>query len=160
MSSVSTVKKIDLKKAEVHSLILLNRMISGSDMQFLASEFDFTGGMVDFFSGNYRNLGIVFRLATINPEASGSRDPFLRRVFPRMEQNSKFDNAFLSRDCAKLLLVTNKRLLKLDMERANEKILDANFMIEHMNEKTENREEASGEEPRQGMFRRMIEALR
>ncbi|MBI2138845.1 hypothetical protein HYU13_04605 [Candidatus Woesearchaeota archaeon] len=158
MEEVSTVRKLDLKKPDVYSLILLNKMISANDMQFLGIEFGFSGEMIEFFSSNYRTLGIVFKLSPLITESTKSWDPFLKQAFPPQGNFSRFANAFLSKDCTKLLLVTNKRLLKLDLERANEKLMDANFMIEHYNDRLSAAEEQQGA-PRKGILQKVMQTL-
>ena len=132
---ISTIKSLALKKTDVYSMYVLNRMMVDSDRRFLADEFKFTPEMAQQFVARYRTIGLVFRLHAVQLDASKDWKHFLKKVFKHSSLPSKFDNVYLNEKGDKLMLVTNKRLLKIDLKHINEQILDVNFRIENCNER-------------------------
>ncbi|MDA1196772.1 MAG: hypothetical protein O2779_02305 [Nanoarchaeota archaeon] len=116
-------------------MYVFNRMLHDTDKKFLAEEFSFTEQMAQHFVSNYRTIGLVFRLHAVQLDASRDWRPFLKKVFKHSTMPSKFDTIFIGAKDDKLMLVTNKRLLKIDIKHINEQILDVNFRIESCNER-------------------------
>ncbi len=158
---VSTIKKVDFKKEEIFSFVVLNRL-SPHDQLFLEEEFGLLKEKVDFFVSNYRHIGLVFSLLPIQPEYAKDWAEPLIKGFRDTDELSKFQNVFVSRDALKLLLVTNKRMLKVDLGHINETLMDVNMRIEHTNDKVarEFRHLAEVEKSQKGIFGRMMGALR
>lgn len=158
---VSTIKKIDFKREEIFSFVVLNRL-SPHDQLFLEGEFGLSKEKVDFFVSNYRHIGLVFKLVPIQPEYARDWAEPLIRGFKDTDELSKFQNVFVARDAAKILLVTNKRMLKVDLDTINETLMDVNMRIEHTNDKVEKefRHLADVEKSQKGIFGRMMEALK
>ena len=158
---VSTIKKIDFKKEEIFSFVVLNRL-SPHDQLFLEEEFGLSKEKIDFFVSNYRHIGLVFKLVPIQAEYAKDWAEPLIRGFRDTNEMSKFQNVFVARDAAKMLLVTNKRMLRVDLDTINETLMDVNMRIEHTNDKVakEFRHLAEVERSQRGIFGRMMEALK
>ncbi|MEA2037173.1 MAG: hypothetical protein U9O94_06685 [Nanoarchaeota archaeon] len=131
---VSTIKKIDLKKEDVHSMIMLDRSLSGADLSFLEKEFDFYQEDVNRFLSNYKSLAVVFNLSSIQEEFLTDWKLFIQKTIKRND-TGRFHNIFVNKKYDQVLLITNKRLLKVDLNILNEKIEDMNYRIESYNEK-------------------------
>ncbi|GAF89343.1 unnamed protein product, partial [marine sediment metagenome] len=54
---ISTIKKLELKKEDIQSMIIFDRGLSGSDLNFLEEEFDFYKEDINNFVASYKNLG-------------------------------------------------------------------------------------------------------
>jgi len=160
---ISTIKKLDLKKEDIESMIMFNRALDGKDSNFLEEEFDFYKEDIDKFAANYKNIGVVFRLRAIKEELLKDWKMFIQRVIKKSYDFDRFNNVFVNKKYDKILLVTNKRLLKVDLKKLNEKIEEINYRIESYDEKIleemEDLAEATKEEHK-GIFKRVIEVLR
>jgi len=160
---ISTVRKLELKKDNVLSMIMFNRDLSGTDLKFLEEEFDFYKEDINNFVANYKNIGVVFKLTAVNEELVKDWKMFLQRVIKKAYDFDKFHNLFLNKKCDKVLLVSNKRLLNVDLKKLNEKIEEINFRIENYDEKvTEEMEdlaEATKDEHK-GIFGRIVGVLK
>lgn len=160
---ISTIKKLDLKKDDVISMILFDMGLSGNDLKFLEDEFDFYKEDMDKFVANYKNVGVVFKLRPIQEGFVKDWKMFLQRIVKKSYDFDRFNNVFVNKNYDKMLLVTNKRLLKVDLKKLNEKIEEMNYRIESYNEKVldemEDLAEATKEEHR-GIFGRVMEVLK
>lgn len=160
---ISTIKKLELKKGDLHSMILFDRGLNTNDLKFLEDEFGFYKEDIDSFVSNYKNTGVVFELKAIKDEFSKDWAPFIRSAIKKSHGFDKFNNIFVSKGCDKVLLVTNKRLLKIDLSKLNEKIEEINYRIENYNEKAFEEMKTLAEttkEEHKGIFSKIIEVLR
>lgn len=160
---ISTIKKLALKKEDIQSMIMLDIGLNGSDLKFLEDEFDFYKEDIDKFIANYKNLGVVFRLRPIIEEFVKDWKMFIQRVIKKSFEFDKFNNVFVNKGYDKILLISNKRLLKVDLKKLNEKIEEINYRIESYNEKVleemEGLIEATKEEHK-GIFSRIVDVLK
>lgn len=160
---ISTIKKLELRKDDMQSMVMFDSNLNASDLKFLEDEFDFYKEDIDNFAANYKNIGIVFKLTPIKEELLKDWKMFLTRVIKKSYDFDKFYNIFLNKSYDKILLVTNKRLLKVDLKKLNEKIEDANYRIESYNgkvlEEMEDLAEVTKEEHK-GIFSRVMEVLK
>jgi len=160
---ISTIKKLDLKKDDIQSMIMFDRGLGGNDLKFLEEEFDFYKEDIDNFAANYKNIGVVFKLTALKEEFLRDWGEFMRKVIKKSAEFDKFHNIFLSKKDDKVLLVTNKRLLKIDLKKLNEKIEEINYRIESYDEKAfeemEDLAETTKEEHR-GIFSKVMEVLK
>ena len=160
---ISTIKKLELRKDDMQSMVMFDGDLNASDLKFLEDEFDFYKEDIENFAANYKNIGIVFKLAPIKEELLKDWKMFLTRVIKKSYDFDKFYNIFLNKKYDKILLVTNKRLLKVDLKKLNEKIEDANYRIESYNgkvlEEMEDLAEVTKEEHK-GIFSRVMEVLK
>lgn len=160
---ISTIKRLELKKDDIQSMIMFDKSLGGNDLNFLEEEFDFYKEDIDKFTANYKNIGIVFKLSAINEGFLRDWGEFMKKVIKRSYDFDRFRNIFLSKKCDKVLLVTNKRLLKMDLKKLNEKIEGINYRIENYDEKVleemKDLAEATKEEHK-GIFSRVMEVLR
>ena len=160
---ISTIKKVDLKKEDIQSMVMFDKGLGGNDLKFLEEEFDFYKEDIDNFSANYKNIGVVFKLTALKEGFLTDWGGFMRKVIKKSAEFDKFHNIFLSKKYDMMLLVTNKRLLNIDLKKLNEKIEDINYRIEHYDEKVfeemEDLAEATKEEHK-GIFSRVMEVLK
>ncbi len=132
---ISSIKKLGLKKEDMQSIIMFDKGLSGSDLKFLEDEFDFYREDIDKFGANYKNLALVFKLMPANKELLTDWKEFIQKVIKRSYDSDKFENVFLNKAYDKILLVTNKRLVEVDLGKLNEKIEEINYRIESYDEK-------------------------
>ena len=62
---VSTIKKVELKKGDMHGIIMLNSNLSGTDLKFLEDEFEIYKEDIDWGVTNYKDIGIVLSLTQL-----------------------------------------------------------------------------------------------
>ncbi len=132
---ISTIRKLNLKKEDIMSMIMFDRDMMGADLKFLEEEFDFYKEDIDNFAASYKNLGLVFMLKPINEDLLKDWKMFIQRVIKKSADFDKFNNIFASKNYDKILLVTNKRLLDVDLRKLNEKIEEINYRIESFDDK-------------------------
>ena len=158
---ISTIKKVELKKEDMQSMIMFDSKLSVNDLKFLEDEFDFYKEDMDKFAANYKNLGIVFKLTPIQKEFLADWKIFLQKVIKKSFEFDKFNHIFVNKTYDKILLVTNKRLLKVDLSKLNEKIEDINYRIENFDEKVETEMQGLSEATKnKGFFSRLVEVLK
>ncbi len=160
---ISTIKKLELKKEDIQSMIMFDRGLNATDLKFLEDEFDFYKEDINNFVASYKNLGVVFKLTPINDELQKDWKMFLQRVVKKSYDFDKFHNIFVNKEYDKILLVTNKRLLKVDLKNLNAKIEDIDYRIESYDEKVaeemQDLAEATKDEHK-GIFSRVMEVLK
>ena len=160
---ISTIKKVELKKDNMLSMVMFDRGLKGEDLKFLEDEFDFYKEDIDKFTASYKNIGVVFKLKAINEDMLKDWKMFVQRVIKKSVEFDKFHNIFVSKAYDKVLVVTNKRLLKVDIKKLNEKIENINYRIESYDEKAleemKDVAEATKDEHK-GIFSKLIEVFR
>ena len=132
---ISTIKKLDLKKEDIQSMIMFDRGLDGKDLKFLEDEFDFYKEDINNFAANYKNIGVVFKLTPIKEGMLKDWKMFMQRVIKKSYEFDRFNNVFVNKSYDKILLVSNKRLLGVDLKKLNEKIEEINYRVEHYDEK-------------------------
>jgi len=160
---ISAIKKLELKKEDMQSMIMFNRDLNAGDLKFLDDEFDFYKEDIDNFTVNYKNIGIVFKLTAMKEEFLKDWGMFIKRLIKKSYEFDKFNNIFANKKYDKLLLVTNKRLLKVDLKKLNEKIEDINYRVNSYNDKVLEEMEDLAEvtkEEHKGIFSRVMEVLK
>ena len=159
---ISTIKKVELKKEGMHSMIMLDGNLRGTDLKFLEDEFELYKEDIDRLVSKYKNIGIVFGLAQIQEGYLKDWKTFIREVIRHSEEMDKFRNILVNKSGDKLLLITNKRLIQMDLNNLNEKIENVNYRIEDYNEKLDIDRKESDRELRgnKSIFSRIIEVLR
>jgi len=160
---ISTIKKIELKKENIISMIMFDKSLGGTDLKFLEEEFDIYKDEIEKFAECYKNIGIVLNLTPINEELLKDWKIFIRKVIKKSYEFDKFNNIRVGKNYDKILLITNKRLLKVDLSKLNEKIEEINYRIESYDERieAEMKELAkTAKEEHKGIFGRLIEALK
>lgn len=156
---ISTIRKVELKKEDMLSMVMFDRGMTATDLKFLEEEFDFYKGDADKFTASYKNVGVVFGLKAVNDEMVKDWKLFILKIIQKTADFDKFHNIFVSKGYDKVLLVTNKRLLKIDLKKLNEKIEDINFRIESYDEKITNDMEDVTAIKEKGIFGKIIEVL-
>jgi len=159
---ISTIKKLELKKEDMLSMVMFDRGMTASDLKFLEEEFDFYKADADKFTSSYKNVGVVFGLKAVNDEMLKDWKLFVQKIIKKTADFDKFHNIFVSKEYDKVLLVTNKRLLNVDLKKLNEKIEDINFRIERYDEKVMDEMEELATVTKgghKGIFGKIIEVL-
>ena len=134
MVKTSLIKEINKDSIEQ---IILFKHVNRDDGDFLKQNFDFDNKQIKQFSEGYRDIGLIIEL---KKEAAGLNfdwSPFINRVVIKNDIINKLDNVFVNQDFNKVLLLTTKRLLKIDLNKLNEKIGLINDAIHHYNVKVE-----------------------
>ncbi|MFH2028773.1 MAG: hypothetical protein ABIJ08_06550 [Nanoarchaeota archaeon] len=135
MVKTSLIKKVD--KESIEKIIFFTKNLPNEDFQFLKSEFDFNSNNVNYILGGHRNIGLVFNLNQKSDGLNFDWSPFINRVIIKNDIVNKLDNVFINKEYNKILLMTTKRLLKIDLDRLNEKIDLINTAIDRYNLKIE-----------------------
>ena len=159
---ISTIKKVEFKKEDMHSMIMLDGKLTGTDLKFLEDEFEIYREDIDRLVSRYKNIGIAFNLAQIQESYLKDWKTFVREVIRHSEEMNRFRNIIINKKGDKLLLITNKRLFQMDIQNLNDKIEDVNYLIEDYNEKIEMEKQESGNELKgnKNIFSRIIEVLK
>jgi len=134
MVETSLIKEIN--KDSIDQIILFKH-ISKSDDELLKENFDFDGKQIRLIGQGYRDIGLVIELKKQTEGLSFDWSPFINRVIIKNDIINKLDNVFVNKDFNKMLLLTTKRLLKIDLKKLNEKIGVINDAIHHYNVKVE-----------------------
>lgn len=130
---VSRIAGIDPTNKNIAKIIVFDEGMSNKDFSILVNEFDYGKEMVDKSISIYRNVGLVLSLVK-KDEGLAEWKTYLDRFFPKKNVITKLDNVFLSKSYDKLLLVTNRRLVTVDVKKINEKIRKINYEIETYND--------------------------
>jgi tRNA U34 5-carboxymethylaminomethyl modifying GTPase MnmE/TrmE len=133
MEIISRISEIDPTNKNIAKIIVFDEGMSNKDFSVLVNEFDYGKEMVDKSVGIYRNVGIVLSLAK-KDEGLAEWKTYLDRFFPKKKVVTKLDNVFLSKNYDKLLLITNRRLVTVDVKKINEKIRKMNYEIDVYND--------------------------
>jgi len=152
---VSKITKVDASNKNITKIVVFDKTMKDSDLRMLIDEFDYGKELVDKSVGIYRNVALVTKLVKKNEDLSTEWKSFLERYFPKKSVVSKLDNIFLSKNHDKILLITNRRLVTVDIKKLNEKITRINGDIQYYNESLE--EEMK--EPEKITFRDVIKGI-
>jgi len=134
MVETSLIKEINKESIEE---IILFKHLSKDDINFLKQEFDFNNKDIDRIVEGYRDIGLVVELKKEDSVLSFDWSSFINRVIIKNDIINKLDNVFVNKDFNKILLLTTKRLLKIDLKKLNEKIQLINDAIHRYNVKIE-----------------------
>jgi len=135
MVKTSLIKKVN--KDSIDKIILFNKMLNNNETEELKQDFDFNSRDIKNILEGYRNIGLLLNLTKEQNGWNFDWSPFINRVIIKNDIINKLDNVFVSKDFNKILLLTTKRLLKIDIEKLNEKIELINGAIHHYNKKVE-----------------------
>ena len=135
MVKTSLIKKVD--KNSIEKIVFFNKYINTDDTHYLKKEFDLNSNNIKHILGGHRNIGLVFELRQEDDVLNFDWSDFINRVIIKNDVASKFDNVYVGKECNKVLLLTTKRLLKIDLGKLNEKIELINDAIHRYNVKIE-----------------------
>lgn len=138
MVKTSLIKKIDKENID---RIILFKYSTKEDAAFLKKEFDFNNKDIRYISEGYRDIGLIFNLTQENIKLNFDWSNFIRRVIIKNDIINKLDNVFVNLDFNKILLLSTKRLLKIDLRKLNEKVSLINEAINRYNKKVSKEEQ-------------------
>ncbi|HII16758.1 TPA: hypothetical protein HA361_02485 [Candidatus Woesearchaeota archaeon] len=156
---IARITEIEASNKTIERIIAFDHSLSTSDEQVLLQEFDCGKEMIELSLGIYRNVAVIINLFKVEEGRSAEWKAVLDRHFPRRGTLSKLDNTFVSKAYDKLLLITNRRLVSVDIRKINEKIDKINNDIELANREAQKEfavvEEEEFDIPRPGFFSKM-----
>lgn len=126
---ISELNELKLNNEHVEKFILFDGKTDYGDLAFIFNDFGFDKAKFECGIKLYRDLGLVFRMAQHDPEHLDDWSEFISEVIPVKEDFNKLDNIFASKDCKRILMVTNQRLMRHDLARLNRKINEMNIKI-------------------------------
>jgi hypothetical protein len=129
---ISKIQKISPENENIKKVMLFDEKLSDKEKSFLNDEFNVTKEMIEKSMAIYRNVALVVDLKT-NGEGSTNWKVFLEKKFPQKEEFSKLDNVFIGKDFDTILLLTNRRLMMVDIKKTNEKLEMINAEVEIFN---------------------------
>ena len=132
---ISRMKEFHLSNKDIKHLILLNEYMSSKEISMLYNEFDFDKTKIENSIKSYRNIVIIFDLIKEDESFLDDWNLFLSKYYPKKDIISRFDNIIVNKDLTNLLLITNKRLIHIDIKKLNEEISRINKQISLYNEK-------------------------
>ena len=153
---ISRIAEIDASNKNIAKIIVFDKTMKDTDLKMLIEQFDYGQEMVEKSIKLYRNVAIVMALAKKDEPLTTEWKLFLERHFPKKAAASKFDNIFLNKGYDKLLLITNRRLVTVDVKKLNEKITQINYDIAYYNESLE---EETPHEPEKRTFGDVIKGI-
>lgn len=130
---VSRLAEIDASNKNITKIIVFDKSMRDSDIKTLSDEFDYGNEMIDKSTKIYRNVALVMDLVKMDEGLSAEWRLFLEKHFPKREFATKFDNVLYNKSYNKLMLVTNRRLITVDIKKLNEKIMRINNDIAYYN---------------------------
>jgi len=129
---ISKIMEVDAVNKNILKIIAFDNSMPSKDLALIYDEFGYEKRHVDKSISIYRNVGLVLGLAKQDADYSADWHDLLDRYFPK-RPGSKLDNVFVSSDYRKLLLVSNSRLVTVDLKNINEKLAKINTEIELYN---------------------------
>jgi len=135
---VSKIKGVDSINKNISKIIVVNGQTPSKDLAFLHEEFGYDKTTMDRSLKLYRNIALVLDLIKTDTELSNNWMYYLKKHFPSTK--SKLNNILINKDNNKLLLITNRRLVTLDIKRVNEKIVQINSDVDYYNKSLESEE--------------------
>ena len=151
---ISKITEIDPKNGNIKKIIVFDKNVGFDDLMKIYNEFDYDRTKIEKSARIYRDVGLVLELKKSDENLSAEWKEFLKQTFPKRDTPSKLDNVFVSKDYNKLLLITNRRLMMVDLKKVNEKINDINYHITVHNE--EWLEQHPQKEEKKGFFNRIF----
>jgi|TARA_B100001971_G_scaffold210469_1_gene236042 hypothetical protein len=132
---ISKIAEIDPTNSNLTKIIVLDQL-QDKDSSILLNEFSCGKDVINTSVRMYRNIALILNLVKTD-EGLNEWNAFIDRHMPKKEKISKLDNIFVSKNYDKLLLVTNRRLVSVDMKNLNDKIKKINTDIEILNDSVE-----------------------
>ena len=126
---ISKIRELELNKDHVEKFVLFDSKVDYQDIALMYNEFGFDKSKIEGGMKNYRDLAIIFRLSKQDPELLDAWDDYIIEVMPMPREITRLDNILINHDFNKVLLITNKRLMKHDLSRLNKKINEINTKI-------------------------------
>ncbi|MBW2980208.1 hypothetical protein KY360_02210 [Candidatus Woesearchaeota archaeon] len=131
---ISRIKEFSSVNKNIKQVIVFDQTIKDIDVIKLYNDFSLTREKLEQSMGNYRDVGVVIELVKMDEEYNTDWKYYINKFIRPGTEPSKFDNILVSKDQGMLLLLTNRRLLRVDMRRLNENIERINRDITIYNE--------------------------
>jgi len=131
---IGEISKLErISKETIDRVIFFSKYLNPDDLNFLKKEFGFNQNDFNNLLNSYRNIGIVVKLNPISRGLSTNWHDFIDRVITKADALTKLNNVFVSLDYKLILILTNKGLMKIDLDKLNQKINMINDMIARHN---------------------------
>ncbi len=153
---VSKIAEIDASNKNITKIIVFDKTMKDADLKTLIEEFDYGKELVDKSTKIYRSVALIMDLVKMDKDLSAEWQLFLEKYFPKRAVVSKLDNVFVSKNYNKLLLITNRRLVTVDIRKLNEKIMQVNNDIDYYNASLE---KEMPQEPERKTFKDIIKSI-
>ena len=131
---ISRIKDFSSINKNVKQVIMFDQTIRDIDIIKLYNDFGLSREKMEKSMSNYRDVGIILELVKMDEEYNTDWKYYINKFILPGTEPSKFDNILISKDKILLLLLTNRRLLRVDMRRLNNKIEQINRDITIYNE--------------------------
>ena len=131
---ISKIKEISSSNKNISKIIVFDKTARAKDLAILYDDFGCPPEHIEKAKKIYRNVAMILSLKKENDEYAAEWQTFLEKTFPKSQGFSKLENIFVNKDFNKLLLITNRRLVTVDIKRINEKLKNINYQIVIYNE--------------------------
>ena len=131
---VSRIKEFSSINKNIKQVIIFDHTIKDIDIIKLYNDFSLSKDKMEKSMGNYRDVGVILELVKMDEEFKADWDYHIKKFILPGTESSKFDNILVSKDKKRIFLLTNRRLLRVDMRRLNGKIEKINRDITIFNE--------------------------
>lgn len=133
---ISRIKEFSSVNKNVRQVIIFDQTIKDIDIIKLYNDFGLAREKLEKSMSNYRDVGVILELVKMDEEYNTDWKYYIDKFILPCSEPSKFNNILTSKDKNRLLLLTNRRLLRVDMRRLNHKIEQINRDITIYNEPT------------------------
>jgi hypothetical protein len=131
---VSRIKDFSSINKNIKQVVMFDQSIKDIDIIKLYNEFGLTKEKMEKSMNNYRDVGIVIDLLKMDEEYKADWGYYIKKFFLPGSESSKFDNILVSKDQKRILLLTNRRLYRVDLRHLNNKVDQINRDIAIYNE--------------------------
>lgn len=131
---ISRIKDFSSVNKNIRQVVVFDQTIKDIDIIKLYNDFSLDKVSLEKSMSNYRDVGIVLELLKMDEEYNSDWKYYIDKFILPGTEESKFDNILVSKDQKRILLLTNRRLLRVDMRRLNNKLDQINRDIAVYNE--------------------------
>ena len=137
MEKIARILSVGSSNDNIRKIISFDEGFGDKDEFLLLNDFGFGKSQITKSLGMYRNIALIIDLKKSEEEFTAAWDFFLDDAFPVKSVVSKLDNVFVNKEYNRLMVVTNRRLMMLDLKKVNEKLHSINTDIQIYNETRE-----------------------
>ncbi|MFC1705121.1 hypothetical protein ACFLZ6_02225 [Nanoarchaeota archaeon] len=153
---ISRIREFSSINKNIKQVIMFDQSIKDIDIIKLYNDFGLTREKLEQSMGNYRDAGIILELVKVDEDYKADWNYYIKKFILSEDESSKFDNIMVNKQQNMLFLLTNRRLLRVDMRRLNEKIEAINRDIAVYNEPIVSQPKDSEKKGLMGTIRKMF----